>query len=172
MYRIVMKKFIIHKFYICLNLFRLFYFKLRYNTYRNQYNIDNTFKFNGIDIEFYGNGKIIIGKNCYIGNRSTIASVEGQKVVIGNYCNISHNVRIYTSNRDPNDIIFGKTDITYKKADVIIGDNCWIGANVFINQGVQIGDNVVIGANSVVTKNFPSNVVIAGVPARIIKYGN
>jgi maltose O-acetyltransferase len=34
---------------------------------------------------------------------------------------------------------------------------------------VELGDNVVVGANAVVTKSFPSNVIIAGVPAKVIK---
>lgn len=52
---------------------------------------------------------------------------------------------------------------------VIIGDNVWIGGDATILPGVTIGDNVVIGAGSVVTKDIPSNVVIAGNPAKIIK---
>jgi len=167
-----MKRFFLLKIYAVFNLLRLSYFKLRYNTYRIKYNIDKTFIFNGVDIEFYGEGEIIIGKNSYIGNRSAIASVSGQKVLIGNNCSISHNVRIYTINRNPIDIINNNTEINQKKGNVSIGNNCWIGANVFINQGIHIGDNVVIGANSVVTKSFPSNVIIAGTPAKIIKTGN
>lgn len=53
---------------------------------------------------------------------------------------------------------------------VVIGDNVWIGEGVVIMPGVSIGDNVIIGANAVVTHSFPKNVVIAGVPAKIIKY--
>lgn len=51
-----------------------------------------------------------------------------------------------------------------------IGDNCYIGPGVVISGGITIGDNVTIGANSVVLKDFPSNVVIAGVPAKVIRH--
>lgn len=50
-----------------------------------------------------------------------------------------------------------------------IGDNVVIGAGAKILGDIEIGNNVIIGANAVVTKSFPDNVVIAGVPAKIIK---
>ncbi len=50
-----------------------------------------------------------------------------------------------------------------------IGNNVFIGINSIILPGVIIGDNVVIGAGSIVNKDIPNNVVVAGVPARIIK---
>ncbi len=56
-----------------------------------------------------------------------------------------------------------------KNEAAIIGDNVIIGAGAKIIGGVTIGNNVVIGANAVVTKSFPDNCVIAGVPAKIIK---
>ena len=57
----------------------------------------------------------------------------------------------------------------YVAKDVVIGKNCWLAKGVSIMPGVSLGDNVTVGANSVVTKSFPSNVVIAGVPAKLIK---
>jgi acetyltransferase-like isoleucine patch superfamily enzyme len=57
----------------------------------------------------------------------------------------------------------------YKLSSIKIGKNCWLGNSVTILPGVELGDNVTIGANSVVTNSFPSNVVIAGCPAKIIK---
>ena len=52
---------------------------------------------------------------------------------------------------------------------ITIGDNCWIGGGSIICPGVTIGDNVVVGAGSVVVKDVPSNVVVAGNPAKIIR---
>ncbi len=51
----------------------------------------------------------------------------------------------------------------------VIGNNVSLGANVTILGDVVIGDNVTVGAGSVVVKSVPSNCIVAGVPARIIK---
>ncbi len=53
-----------------------------------------------------------------------------------------------------------------------IGDNVTIGANSVIIGNITIGNNVVIGAGSVVVKDIPSNSVVAGNPARILKHLN
>ena len=51
----------------------------------------------------------------------------------------------------------------------VLGDNVEVCCGAKIIGGVRIGDNVLIGANSVVLKDIPSNCVVAGVPARIIR---
>ena len=55
--------------------------------------------------------------------------------------------------------------------DTYIGKQCFIGANAIIMCGIKIGDNVVVGSGAVVTKDVPSNCIVAGNPARIIKEG-
>lgn len=50
-----------------------------------------------------------------------------------------------------------------------IKKNAWIGANATILQGVTIGENAVVAAGSVVSKDVPDNVVVGGIPAKIIK---
>lgn len=57
----------------------------------------------------------------------------------------------------------------FSKGPVIIEDNVWIGEGVVIMPGVTIGKNTIIGANAVVTKSFPENSVIGGIPARLLK---
>ena len=51
----------------------------------------------------------------------------------------------------------------------VIGNNVTVGANVVIIGDITIGDNVIIGAGCVVVKDVPSNVVVAGNPAKIIR---
>lgn len=125
--------------------------------------------FSGNDTYVYGEGEFFVGANSYCGSRCGIYIEKGLNCNIGSNTAISHNVRIYTSNRNPIDVITGESEVSTVSGSVSIGDNCWVGANVFICQGVSIGDNVVIGANSVVSKNIPSNVIAAGAPIRIIK---
>lgn len=52
----------------------------------------------------------------------------------------------------------------------VIGNDVWIGKRVIIKAGVNIGDGAVVGAGAVVTKDVPPYAIVAGVPARIIKY--
>ncbi|HXG63039.1 MAG TPA: acyltransferase [Planctomycetota bacterium] len=51
-----------------------------------------------------------------------------------------------------------------------VGANCWIGAKVTLLDGAEVGDNCVIAAGAVVRGKFPANVVLGGVPARILKH--
>ncbi len=53
---------------------------------------------------------------------------------------------------------------------VIIGSDVWIGEKVFIKDGLHIGHGAVIGAHSVVTEDVPAYAVVAGTPAKIIRY--
>lgn len=56
------------------------------------------------------------------------------------------------------------------KKGIIIQDNVWIGANSVILDGVIIESGAIIGAGSVVTKSVPKNCIVAGNPAKIIKF--
>lgn len=88
-------------------------------------------------------------------------------VTIGDDCFVGPNVSMYTAchSTDP---VERNTRQEWAKP-INIGNNVWIGGSTTILPGVTIGDNVTIGAGSVVVKDVPSNVVIAGNPAKIIK---
>ena len=59
---------------------------------------------------------------------------------------------------------------TERDADVWIGDLVWIGARSMILKGVKIGDHAIVAAGSVVTHDVPPNALVAGNPARVVKY--
>jgi len=58
----------------------------------------------------------------------------------------------------------------FTKGDISIGNNVWIGEGVCIMGNVTIGDNAIIGANSVVNKSVPKNAIVAGIPAKVIRF--
>lgn len=73
-------------------------------------------------------------------------------------------------------IAFGTVILTHDMcrefhADTVIGKRCFIGAHAIIMPGVTIGDECIVGTGSVVTKSVPSNTIVAGNPAKIIKTG-
>ena len=113
------------------------------------------------------------GKGISIGDGTGInagAYFGGQGgITIGNNVIIGPGVKVFSENHNFSDpeILIKNQGVT--RNEVIIGDNCWIGANVTILAGVTIGPNSVIAAGAVVNKSMPGNVVIGGLPARIIK---
>jgi acetyltransferase-like isoleucine patch superfamily enzyme len=58
--------------------------------------------------------------------------------------------------------------IPYKPA--IVGHDVWLGMNVLIKRGVRIGHGAIVGAGSLVTKDIPPYAIVAGTPARILRY--
>lgn len=86
---------------------------------------------------------------------------------IGDNCMFGPNVGLYTATH-PIDPIERNSGYEFAKP-IVIGNNVWIGGSVVVNPGVTIGDNVVIASGAVVIKDVPSNKVVGGNPAKIIK---
>lgn len=119
-----------------------------------------------------------IANHSYTGQFTTI-----MHSTIGKFCSISWGVTIGGGEHDYNKItthdFLYNTDndlnggiIGYQRFSqaIEIGNDVWIGTNSTICRGVCIGDGAVIGANSVVTKDVPPYAIVAGCPARIVKY--
>jgi acetyltransferase-like isoleucine patch superfamily enzyme len=115
--------------------------------------------------------EIVIGNGVSINFDCHIAAVN--KIVLGNGVLLASKVFItdhYHGGIDSESIkIPPSKRIVQSKGPVIIEDNVWIGQGVAIMPDVTIGKNSIIGANAVVTKSFPPNSIIGGVPARLIK---
>ena len=109
------------------------------------------------------------GKNITIGNNVFInAGCKFQDqggIVIGDDVLIGHNVVLATLDHgiEPDKRIF------LHPGPIHIGNKVWIGSGAIITKGVTIGDNSIIAAGAVVINDVPSNVIVGGVPAKVIK---
>lgn len=101
--------------------------------------------------------KATIGKSTKFGYGG-IGVVIHDRVVIADNCRIGQNVTI------------GGTSGHYEVP--IIGNNVRISVGAVVIGPIKIGNNVIIGANAVVNRDVPDNCIVAGVPAKIIKYIN
>lgn len=89
--------------------------------------------------------EVRIGRNCFIGPRVSL-------------CTAAHPIEA------------GARSAGWEFGQAIrLGDDVWIGAHAVINPGVTLGDRVVVASGAVVTKSFGDDVVLAGVPAKVIK---
>ena len=109
----------------------------------------------------FGN-RVAFGKNVFI-NHSAILSASGG-IEFQDGVSVAPGVRIATINHD-----FNNRHTIYTYGKVTIKKNVWIGMGAMICPGVTIGENSVVAAGAVVTKDVPDNVVVGGVPAKIIK---
>ncbi len=99
------------------------------------------------DVLITTSGGVEIGARTLIGYRTQIFSANHEIPPAGQRIPISGNVY----------------------APVKIGSDVWIGAACTITPGVSIGEGAIIAAGSVVTKDVPSNAVVGGVPAKLLK---
>lgn len=106
---------------------------------------------------------ITVGENVFINACCHFQDHGG--VIIGNGCQIGHNVVFATLNHGK---MPERRKYTYS-APIVLGKNVWIGSNSTIVAGVTIGDNAIVGAGAVVTRDVASNTIVGGVPARFIK---
>jgi len=109
---------------------------------------------------------VTIGNNVGLNIGCYIAGQGG--VVIGNSVIIGPNVKIFSENHIFSDINCLIKDQGETRKKVQIGDNCWLGAGVTVLAGVNIGQGCVVAAGAVVTKSFGDNLILGGVPAKII----
>ena len=107
---------------------------------------------------------ITVGKNVFINSGCCFQDQGG--ITIGDGALIGHQVVLATLNHDLNP----ERRKSMKAAPIVIGKNVWIGAHATVLAGVCIGDNAVIAAGAVVTKDVPPLTVVAGIPAKTVKY--
>lgn len=109
-----------------------------------------------------------VGKNCKISSHSFIC--EG--VHIEDDVFIGHNVT-FINDKYPRSTNEGgelQSESDWSVVETFIKKGASVGSSSTILCGVTIGENAIVGAGAVVTKDVPANAVVAGVPAKLIKY--
>jgi acetyltransferase-like isoleucine patch superfamily enzyme len=111
--------------------------------------------------------RVSLGKHLTFNYLSTIDGRGG--VTIGNYVMIGQKTTILTTNHGFSETMkyMKSQEVTTKP--VIIQDDVWIGAGSIILPGVTLHSGCVVGAGSVVTKDVENDVIVAGVPAKLIR---
>ncbi|OTP06819.1 hypothetical protein A5844_002493 [Enterococcus sp. 10A9_DIV0425] len=118
-----------------------------------------------ISLPFYSDfgSHILLGKDIFINQNVTFIDLGG--ITLEDRVLIGPNSQIITVNH----LTQPKKRRGLMTKPVIIKENAWLGANVTVLPGVTIGENAIVAANSTVTKDVPSNTIVAGTPAKIIK---
>lgn len=111
--------------------------------------------------------RVVIGKYCSIGYGVVIIANQGHNLTTGYR---DYRVATYPVAVVGNHGWKSSYCLPEKRNYVIIGNDVLIGANAIILPGVTVGDGAIIGAGSVVTHNVPAYAVVAGVPAKILRY--
>jgi maltose O-acetyltransferase len=132
------------------------------------------FKRNGGGLLLYPSVYIIFCRHISVGRRVAIninTYIDGRGgVTIGDNVLIGPNCVLGSAEHSFDDV---KTPIyqqPVRMAPITIGNDVWLGANVFVRGGVKIGDGSVIAAGTVVTKDVPAGCVFGGVPGRVIRF--
>ncbi|MBP2651394.1 MAG: Acetyltransferase (isoleucine patch superfamily) [Firmicutes bacterium] len=111
------------------------------------------------------------GKNIHVGEdfiaNYNVTILDIAPVHISNYCMIGPGTLIATVGHPLSPI--GRRKKGAQGNPITIGNDVWIGGNSVILPGINIGSNVIVAAGSVVTRDVPSNCIVAGNPARKIK---
>ena len=127
------------------------------------------------------NSRFYCGKGCFVSRKNKI--LIGKDFYMGSYCHLSANAQI------GNDVLFASfvslvggdhridnINVPIRQSGreelrtITICDNVWVGHGVIIMHGVKIGSGAVIAAGAIVTKDVEENAIVAGNPAKFIRY--
>ncbi len=120
--------------------------------------------------------KLIVGENGYLelGDKFRLSSgsfiICYKKIIIGSNCRISWDTQLLDS--DFHQIFDSEGIVINPDKEILIEENCWIGNRCTINKGTKLSANTVVAGNSLTNKQYAqSTVILAGIPAKVIRSG-
>lgn len=121
---------------------------------------------------------VTVGKGTY-GPIYVSSFGDDYGITIGDYCSIAHGVKFIVNNDHPithfstfpfKTKLLGLPAKQTCKGGIVVGDDVWLATDATVLSNVTIGRGAVICAGAVVTKDVPPYAIVAGVPARVIRY--
>lgn len=109
---------------------------------------------------------VSIGSNCTFARRLFITGAGGVRV--GDWVGFGPDVKVWSVNHRFDDPDQPWQLQGWDKKPVVIEDDVWLGANVFVMPGVTIGKGTIVSASTVVARNVPPYAIVAGNPGRIV----
>lgn len=111
---------------------------------------------------------IFIGSHTRIQPGCVLWASPNSRIRIGDFSGLGPGTRVFSSNHrfEPGEPYYRQP---WNEKDVTIGENVWVGAGCTILPGVSIGDNAVVAAGAVVSRDIPENMIVGGIPARVLR---
>lgn len=122
----------------------------------------------GVPLRFPQLGRVVIGDGVVLGTGTVVArgalmdTVLGDDVKTDNLVHIAHNCEV-----GPRTMLAACAEVS---GSVRIGSDVWIGPNASLMNGIRIGNEALVGLGAVVTKDVPESAIVAGNPARVLRY--
>jgi chloramphenicol O-acetyltransferase type B len=123
---------------------------------------------------------------CQVGSYTSVGiRCDLARMTIGKFCSIAPEFTaghgehptdrlsvspVFYSTKKQCGVSFAEADCFDELRPIVIGNDVWIGARVFVRDGVRIGTGAIVGAGAVVTKDVADYSIVGGVPARLIRY--
>ena len=112
--------------------------------------------------------ELVIGERTFVGHHSHLACTEDEsKLLIGCDCMISSYVQVRTG--DSHSIVDLEGKRINQAQSVFIGNHCWIGEGARVLKGVYLAGDDIVSTGAIITKSFEKNVLIGGVPGKVLK---
>ena len=113
-----------------------------------------------------------IGAGVHLGEDLIVAEIledDSEKLVLGDRVAVGPRVTFVTAS-DPNESHLSPEFVRPVRGKIVVENDAWIGAGAIILPNVTIAEGAIVGAGAVVTKNVPRRAIVAGVPARILRF--